>query len=266
VIPNLPPPEFWYVLFPPTPDPIPSVTYEELDKKYYPTFAAFNVWIFVVLIVLAIVLAALVIPLVWLYYWSIESSIFLLRNPMAEGWVVIWAVFTAIALSPIATLTLLRWRLGPDWPGFIVYMVRRTKVNFMRLIRSFALVFTLICVVSLPFPVCGYTAFTNEAILTKPWWTLVWVDRHPYEDVRGIYEVDDIRTSNNGVKRERHYAILFADGKVWTTRDNLSFPPTPTEDAEVIGFVAQKCNRPVQKAGVIPDRLPGSQGSIAAEQ
>jgi hypothetical protein len=237
-------------VFPPPPlEQATSRTMDELKAKYRWTDLLANLLVLPMWAVAAGALTAVFWELAWWYYRSLPKTVFLLKPP-AEFLLALGAVFIAFYAAPLVTLYVIRWWMGTRWPEYYAYACQRANLDAAKVLWLLFLVVTPPTLLGLALLTNGFTAFTEQAILHKPFWSLS-CREHPYTEVRGVYAIDAYHARFEDVVNPQH-AIRFADGTMWTTRDNLR-QPTPEVDDPVIRYVAERARCPVQKVRFVED-------------
>jgi hypothetical protein len=90
----------------------------------------------------------------------------------------------------------------------------------------------------------NYTAFTNQAIIDNPFWSLGVQVEHPYAAVSGVYEIRGYHARFDDVVSP-YQVIVFADGTRWESPRKTGGPKLE-EQRQIVRFVAHQCSQKVQ--------------------
>jgi len=189
---------------------------------------------------------------------ALGKPLFLIRAEPFELWV--WAVFLATVLSAWLSFLILRVVLSRErYHEFIMVTSHASPmggadgvtVHFGKVFCFFFFLAGPLLAALIVFRIDSYTAFTKDAMVINPMWSLGKEVVHPYKDIRGIYSVANFHARFNDVAKPRH-AVVFADGTVWTTGDGMR-APRPESDSLFIQEIAKRSRRPVTALNFLED-------------
>jgi hypothetical protein len=172
----------------------------------------------------------------------------------------IWAVFLAMAVTPVVGLVLLRIALsGKLYRDYIMVLSHTSPlggeagvpVHVGKLCWFFFLLLGPLMLFWIALRIDSYTAFTQDAMILNSMWSLGREEIRPYQNIRGIYAVDGFHARFEDVHKPRH-VLVFKDGTVWTTGDDMR-APRPETDVIFIDHIAQKSGQPVMNLPFLED-------------
>jgi hypothetical protein len=189
---------------------------------------------------------------------ALGEPLFLIRAEPFE--LCVWAVFLALVVTPWLSFLILRIVLGKTrYEEFLMVVCHSSpmggaegvKVHFGKM---FCLLFFLLGPLLaglIVLRIDTYTAFTNDAMVVSPFWTVGKEEIQPYRHVRGVYAVSSWHAHFHDVEKPRH-ALVFADGTVWTTADCMR-APRPETDRLFIQHVAERSGCPIRPIRFLED-------------
>lgn len=189
---------------------------------------------------------------------AVGRPLFLIRAEPFE--LCVWAVFLAAVIAPWLSVLLLRLVAGrPRYRECVMVMShakpmggpRGVKVHFGKMFALFLFLFGPLLLDLIVLRIDTYTAFTNDAMVVNPFWSLGQEEIHPYRDVRAIYAVAGYHARFQDVDKPC-YALVFADGMLWTTGDGMR-APRMEEDRQFIEHIAQRSGRPIRPIRFLED-------------
>ncbi len=179
-------------LFPATPlESLTSEPYPELVEKYKKLDASGNVLGFVAFVVSTIAIASLLAGLAHMAQRGLPADT---RQVLGSGWVefILWAMFPSIFGTIYLSLKLLRLMLGrQEFAIYVAYGARRMPGNIDTNKAFFwlSVIFIPPIVVLAALYVTSYSAFTDRALIDRPFGSPGTVSARAYADIRGIYLV-----------------------------------------------------------------------------
>jgi hypothetical protein len=172
----------------------------------------------------------------------------------------IWAVFLAMAATPVVGLLVLRIALGRQLYADYIMVLSHTSplggeagipVHVGKVCWFLFLLLSPILLLWIAARIDSYTAFTEDAMIVNSMWSFGREQVRPYQNVRGIFAVDGYHARFEDVHKPRH-VLVFKDGTRWTTGDDMR-APRPDTDAIFIDHIARKSGQPVMNLPFLED-------------
>jgi hypothetical protein len=235
-------------LFPATPlESLTSEPYLELVEKYKKLDARGNLLGFVAFAVSTIAIASLLAGLAHMAQRGLPADT---RQVLGSGWVefILWAMFPSIFGTIYLSLKFLRLMLGrQEFAIYVAYGARRMPGNIDTNKAFFwlSVIFIPPIVVLAALYVTSYTAFTDHALIDRPFGSPGTVSTRAYADIRGIYLVRGYhaRFQDNEAP---FFVIVFNDGSRWETRPGHQGDQLKSE-VDLMTFVSEKSGVPISR-------------------
>jgi len=189
---------------------------------------------------------------------ALGGPLFLIRAEPFE--LCVWAVFLALVVSPWLSMLILRVVLGKRRSNEFMMVVSHSspmggaegvKVHFGKLFCFLFFLLGPLFLGLIVFRIDNYTAFTKDAMVVSPFWSLGKEEIHPYQDVQGVYAVAGWHARFQDVDKP-HHVIVFKDGTVWTTGDGMR-APRPDSDRLFIQHIAERSGHPIRAVQFLED-------------
>lgn len=191
------------------------------------------------------------------YYRDLTGSGPLLRLERAV--IGVLAAFLSLCSSTLLLLLILRGGLGrQEYATYIAYASHKAYPPApFDVTRSFQLIFWLgfFPLAALTFLLIDNdTAFTDQAIIENPFWSIGAHTEHPYSAVRGLYEVQGYHARFED-KIAPFQVIVFADGTRWESPHGTGGSKLEHQ-REIMRFVAARTRLDVRKVSFIENIPP----------
>jgi hypothetical protein len=182
---------------------------------------------------------------------TLRGSLFLIRSEPFE--LCVWAVFLALVVTPWLSFLILRVALGRKrYDEFLMVAshssrmggAEGTKVHLGKVFRFLFFLFGPLLLGLIVLRIDTYTAFTDDAMVVSPFWSLGNEEVRPYAGVRGVYAVARWHGRFEDVDKPYH-SIVFKDGTVWTTGDGMR-APRPESDRLFVQHIAERSGCPIR--------------------
>lgn len=244
-------------LFPAPPlESVTSASLEELQARYKSRDRWGNWLGFALFVGLAIVYFVLLDRAAVWHYRDFHGAAYLVRP--VSFLLGVLAAFMSLASTMFVGLLVMRLALGAEeYALYLAYGCHKTyppaPYDVAKVAQLFVwLIFLPLLVVSILL-IDTYTAFTENAIIESPFWSLGRRVEHPYSAVRGVYEVRSHHARFEDAVAP-YQIIAFADGEQWTSEHGSGGKKLEYQ-REIIQFVAEKSKQRIQRVE-FPEDVP----------
>lgn len=194
----------------------------------------------------------------WFQFFLLLQSVFQGRMPVSlflmhpDGFLFLLpALFLGLVSAAIPAHFALACLLRGRYREYTHYQNLRVGFDAWKVLRWFGLATILLF---LPVGVLGlfcHTRFTQESLVNHPFFSLS-EHEHPYAAVEEIRLIASFKAPSGDIVVRPYYEIVFQDGFIWSTRDELHQMEMP-EIAAIIDFVSKRSGKPVTAYRIAPN-------------
>ncbi len=152
----------------------------------------------------------------------------------------LWAlpgIFLGIVTAALPLDGFTRLWHGPRYAEYMRYSRYRYRIDALKAFAVLVVIVVLASAVAIALGLDCYTRFDDRGIAVNPLLGLG-ERRHAWSEVRAVRAVETFVAPSGRVVPRPYYAIHFAEGSRWTTRDGGRDPLD--SDAEIVEFAAAR--------------------------
>lgn len=215
----------------------------EEEKKYTKIHYRTTPFLIISMVVAAVPCWLVLSVLANLRFGLLSKRYLHLVHPQWSFWAVI-SVFAGIILAYPLFITYLRHRLKEDFQGYYRYS---TRLGGGRIFLVIVVGATICGVLVGYFLGLGwYTAFDDMGVTINHYWSIS-PQKYSYDQVEGVYLVNNFVAPSGKIISQPHYVIRFVDGEIWSSWYNGRDNERPETDTEIMRFIANRINKDIQE-------------------